>query len=90
MLEVHPPSPPWAGDGCKEARGIGLCLCSSSPVSAVYLPPIGFQDQLLSKGFAAWVGMPVDCLVWGIFIASGEGRKKTQRWREMGSKIKWG
>jgi hypothetical protein len=74
----------------QRSLGLRLCPCSSSPIFAVYLPSIGLEDQLLSKGFTAWVGMAVDCLIWGIFIAPGEGRKKTECWREMGSKIKWG
>lgn len=73
-------------------RSLGLrrCLCTPSPIFAVYLPSVGLQDQLLSKGFAAWVGMPVNRLIWGIFIAPGVGRRKTQCWGEVGSKPEWG
>lgn len=70
----------------QRSLGPGRCLCTPSPVFAVYLPSIGLQDQLFSKGFAAWVGMAVDRLIWSVFVAPGVGRKKTQCWREMGSK----
>lgn len=58
----------------QSSLGIGLCLCT--PVFAVYLPSIGLEDQLLSEGLATWVGMPVDGLIWGIFIAPRVGERK--------------
>lgn len=36
------------------------------------LPSIGFQDQPLSLGLAARIGVPVYCFIWGVLIAPVE------------------
>ena len=90
MLDDAPTLPTEGWRWRQRSLGLRFCLGTSGPVFAAYLPSIGRQDQLLGKGFAAWVGMPVDGLIWGIFIAPGVGRKKTQCWRERGSKTKRG